>query len=342
VAVGGQGAVDESVYAQKVAKSLGIRLHSCRADGEVFRETLVRAIYHSDHPLTHPNSVMFLKVSELARSHGVIVLLSGEAADELFGGYTQRYRRYGQLRRLESWLALLPQKARHAITLAGFACARVPITEFSEYDGLLAHTTSFLDRFTRMELRARCTRAYSFVEDQTDREVLGAMLADVTNFLTPLLRRLDRMTMAASVECRAPFLDDRLVSLVTNVPLSMRLRGRADKWILKTIAAEYLPSEIVYRKKVGFPLPLADYLAPFASTSLFEDGFCTQVLGMEPDGLKQVVGDWRRNVHGFFNMLALEIWGRLFFFRQSIDEVDEQLRHVPGGPPRAVGTRRAA
>ena len=55
-----------------------------------------------------------------------------------------------------------------------------------------------------------------------EREVLGAMLADVTNFLTPLLRRLDRMTMAASVECRVPFLDQRLVHTVINMPLSLR------------------------------------------------------------------------------------------------------------------------
>jgi asparagine synthase (glutamine-hydrolysing) len=97
VAVTGYRQLDESGYADKVARSLGIRLLTCEANGDVFRDNLVRAIYHSDYPLTHPNSVFFMKVSELARSHGVIVLLSGEAADELFGGYMQRYRRYRQL-----------------------------------------------------------------------------------------------------------------------------------------------------------------------------------------------------------------------------------------------------
>src|SRR5262245_12521761 len=147
VSVQGDGAVDEGVYAERVAQNLGIRLISCRADGQMFRDNLVRAICHSDHPLTHPNSVFFMKIAELARSHGVIVLQSGEAADELFGGYMQRYRRYGQIKRLESWVRYLPQKLRRLIVLAGYASERVPITEFSEYDGLLAHCTQFLDRF---------------------------------------------------------------------------------------------------------------------------------------------------------------------------------------------------
>ena len=67
------------------------------------------------------------------------VLLSGEGADELFGGYVQRYRRYRQFKRVEAWLKYLPEKLRRAIAFAGYACDGVPITEFSEYGGLLAH-----------------------------------------------------------------------------------------------------------------------------------------------------------------------------------------------------------
>jgi asparagine synthase (glutamine-hydrolysing) len=342
VAVEGYDDLNESVFAERVANSLGIKLLSCRANGEVFRDTLVRAIYHSDQPLTHPNSVFFLKVSELAHSHGVKVLLSGEAADELFGGYVQRYRRYRQLKRLEGWLRRLPVKMRRLIALAGYASERVPITEFSEYEGLLVHATSFVDRFARAELRGRCAAAYGFVEDESDREVLGAMLADVTNFLTPLLRRLDRMTMAASVECRVPFLDHRLVEMVSNVPLSLRLRGRTDKWILKAVASDYLPSDIVHRKKVGFPLPVADYLAPLAREALFEDGFCLQRLGMHRAGMMEAVVNWRENVNGFFNLLSLEIWGRLFFFRQSVDEVNEHVKRAAGAPAGDIKARRAA
>jgi asparagine synthase (glutamine-hydrolysing) len=267
-------------------------------------------------------------VSEVARKHGVVILLSGEGADELFGGYIQRYRRYRQLLLARRLLAYLPSKIRTAIALAGYTCDGVPITGFPQYEGVLAHTTAFLDKFAREDLRLRCTDAYQFIADDAERSVLAAMLADVTNFLTPLLRRLDRMSMAASVECRTPFLDHRLVETVLNLPLSFRLRGSTDKWILREIASRYLPRAIVYRKKVGFPLPLGDYLAPLAQAEFFHDGFCLEFLGMHRRGVLEAVANWRQNLHGFFNLLALEIWGRLFFLRQPLAELTERVTQL--------------
>ena len=333
VSVTGHGAEDESRYAKQVTDSLGVELLTLEANGENFRENLARTIYHSDHPLTHPNSVFFLLISEFARGHGVKVLLSGEAADELFGGYVHRYRRYRQYKRLQAVLARLPAKVRRVIALAGYASENVPVTEFTGYDGLLAHSMVFIDRCARLELRQRCNEAFSFVSDDLDRGVLAGMLADLTNFLAPLLRRLDRMSMAASVECRVPFLDHRLVHTAVNLPMAYRLRGGTDKWILKEVASRHLPREIVYRKKVGFPLPLEDYLAPVATGRIFEDGFCVGCLGMHPSGVSQLVSGWRSNVNGFFNLLSLEIWGRLFFLGESIDDVSERFLRVPRKTP---------
>jgi asparagine synthase (glutamine-hydrolysing) len=286
---------------------------------------LPRAIYHSDVPLTHANSVAFLLLSKFVQKRGVKILLSGEAADELFGGYMQRYRRYRQLLLLKQWVKYLPSKLRKGFAMAGYACNGVPFTGFSEYEGLLAHSTAFLDNFARESLLLRCADAYQFIQSDTERLVLAAMLADISNFLTPLLRRLDRMSMAASVECRVPFLDHRLVHTIINLPLSYRLRGLTDKWLLKEIASHYLPRKLVYRRKLGFPLPLTDYLAPLASEELFRDGFCAEFLGLHGRGMAVAVSDWRRNVDGFFNLLTLEIWGRLFFLRQTVEELTESF-----------------
>ena len=330
VAVSGYERLDESKYAKQVTDRLAIALHSYPLSARVFRENLVRAIYHSDFPLTHPNSVAFLLISEFARSHGVSILLSGEAADELFGGYMQRYRRYRQFLSAQRLLALLPVKIRRGLALMGYASERIPATAFSEYPGLLAHATGFLDKFARQALRLRCEDAYAFVKDRADRAVLAAMLADLTNFLTPLLRRLDRMSMAASIECRTPFLDRALVRLAVNLPLASRLRGRTDKWVLKEVAARYLPRSVVNRKKSGFPLPIRDYLAPLARPELFVDGFCLDFLGMHRSGLLDAVSAWDQNVDGFFNLLALELWGRLFFLGQSRDELNDRIDRVSG------------
>jgi asparagine synthase (glutamine-hydrolysing) len=329
VSVAGYAALDEHPYAKQVADALGIALLTYPMTAEAFRENLPRAIYHSDFPLTHPNSVAFLLISEFARQHGVIVLLSGEGADELFGGYMHRYRQYRQFLWVQRFFAMLPAKVRKLIALAGYASEGIPATAFGEYPGLLAHTTEFLDKFSREDLRLRCEAAYGFVQSESERAVLGAMLADITNFLTPLLRRLDRMSMAASVECRTPFLDHRLVQAIVNLPLSYRLRGRTDKWMLKEIAAKLVPHDVVYRQKVGFPLPVADYLAPLARPEFFENGFCLEVLEMQRQGFMDAITNWQANVHGFFNLLAIEIWGRIFFMEQPVENVTEDLLRLP-------------
>jgi asparagine synthase (glutamine-hydrolysing) len=325
VSVAGYEAMDESRYARQVVQTLGIDLFTYSLEGAAFRRNLPRAIYHSDVPLAHANSVAFLLLSEFARKHGVKILLSGEAADELFGGYMQRYRRTRQIQLLKRWAAYVPAKLRKAFALAATACNGVPLTAISEYQGLLAHSTEFLDNFARKSLLLRCANAYRFVSKDSEHLVLAAMLADLTNFLAPLLRRLDRMSMAASIECRVPFLDHRLVHTVINLPLSYRLRGFTDKWLLKKIASRYLPHGIIYRKKMGFPLPLKDYLAPLAQEKLFRDGFCVEFLGLHRAGLAEAVSNWTENVDGFFNLLALEIWGRMFFFGESVAEVTERI-----------------
>jgi len=330
VSVAGYPEMDESRYAKRVTDMLGIDLFTCQLERDNFCANLARAVYHSDVPLTHPNSVAYLLVSELARKHGAIVLMSGEAADELFGGYMHRYRRYRQFLRARRVLGHLPPKIRQIVNLVSHACNGVQATELPGYGNGLAQTIAMLDGFTRQELRSRCAEAYRFVSNDGERAVLGAMLADLTNFLSPLLRRLDRMSMAASVECRVPFLDHRLIKKAVNLPLSYRLRGSVDKWIVKEIAAHHLPRELVYRKKVGFPLPLHDYLAPLAQEEFFCGGFCLEVLELQPKGLSETVSKWTHDVEGFFTLLTLEIWGRLFFLHQSVEEVTEQVMRSVG------------
>ena len=330
VSVAGQPEMDESRYAKQVTDMLGIDLFTCQLETGNFCANLPRAVYHSDVPMTHPNSVAYLLVSELARKHGTIVLMSGEAADELFGGYMHRYRRYRQFLRARHFLEHLPLKIRQIVNLMGHACNGVLATELPAYGNGLAQTIAMLDGFTRDEIRSRCAEAYRFVSNDGARAVLSAMLADLTNFLSPLLRRLDRMSMAASVECRVPFLDHRLVKKVINLPLSYRLHGAMDKWILKEIAAHYLPREIVFRKKLGFPLPLQDFLAPLAREEFFHAGFCLEFLDIQPKGLTDAILNWTHDVEGFFTLLTLEIWGRIFFLRQPVEEVTERVLQLSG------------
>jgi asparagine synthase (glutamine-hydrolysing) len=152
------------------------------------------------------------------------------------------------------------------------------------------------------------------------------MLADLNDFLSPLLLRLDRTSMGASVECRVPFLDHRLVHKAINLPADYRVGAWANKRVLRRIASRYLPANLVSRKKLGFPLPLADYVRPFASIEFFKGGFCEEELGLGRRGLERLLADWERSVQFLFSLLTLEIWGRIYFQQQSVALVEEQLR----------------
>lgn len=324
VSVAGYPDLDERRFAEALTGELGLELVSHTLTGEDFRRELPQAVYLSDFPLSHPNSVAYLLISRVVRAHGVIVVLSGEGADELFGGYSFRYRRARRMHRLAPLFEKIPERPWQVLTLLTYARAGLPVTAFSFRD-LLPPTIALVDRFERFAWLEECKSVYSFVSSPADRAALGAALADLNEFLSPLLRRLDRMTMGASVECRVPYLDHRLVHTVINLPLAYRVGTLADKWVLREVAKRYIPQRSAKRKKRGFPLPLKDYLAPIADPKFFADGFCQQHLGLNRRGMNAFLADWDEWVLGFFGLLTMEIWGRLFFRGESLDEVRERL-----------------
>ncbi len=327
VAIEGNSELDESVFARQLAEHLGLRFISFPLNGEIFRRELPRVVLQCDLPLTHPNSVAYHLISRVARENGIIVLLSGEGADELFGGY-DRYAKTARVLRVKPLLELLPDRWRSRFELLAFASAGIPLTMHARE--LVPFTAKLTDGFARQEWQATCERAYGFVRRDADRVLLGSMLADLSDFLTPLLRRLDRTSMANSIECRVPFLDHRLVHQAINLPLDYRIGKRANKWVLRKIAADYLPPTIWKRKKTGFPLPLADYLEPLVSVEVFRGGFCEGEIGLRRDVLRDFLDEWRRNVQGFFSILCLEIWGRLIVHGEPLEDVEALLDRVSG------------
>ena len=325
VSVAGFPNLDERRFADQLVRKLNIPLIPFELTGENFRRALPRVTDLSDLPLSLPNSVAYYLISKVAREHGVIVLLSGEGADELFGGYRWAYRRILWLHRVLPWLRRMPRRLHDTAQLLVYAHAGMPVTA-RRFRDFLPPTIALLDRYARQAWREECAEAYGFIDDPARKAVLGGMLADLSDFLTPLLRRLDRTSMGASVECRVPFLDHRVVHKSINLPIDYRVGARADKWILKRIARRYIPVDLIGRRKMGFPLPLADYVRPLASLDFFADGFCEQELGFDRRGLRQLVDDWERWVHFFFGLVTLEIWGRLHFRHESIEAIEEQIQ----------------
>jgi asparagine synthase (glutamine-hydrolysing) len=135
-----------------------------------------------------------------------------------------------------------------------------------------------------------------------------------------LLERGDRMSMAASIENRPPFLDHELVELAFRVDSSLKVKGRSGKWIVKEIARRHLPANIVDRKKVGFRVPLDEWfrggLRDYAHDLLLgRDSFVSSYLARAPvEALLRDHARGRRNEElRLWTLLGLEVWHRTFF-----------------------------
>jgi asparagine synthase (glutamine-hydrolysing) len=195
--------LDERRHAEALTERFGLPLIPFSLTGEIFRRELPRVVYFSDLPLTHPNSVADYLICKVAREHGVIVLLSGEGADELFGGDSWSRRRKRLLLRLQPLLRRIPAKLYAWLALLVYNEAGIPVGGHRFREGL-PPTVELTDRYARFDWTERCVEAYSFVTGLRDRAVLGSMLADLGDFLAPLLRRLDRTSMVLrwNVACR--------------------------------------------------------------------------------------------------------------------------------------------
>jgi asparagine synthase (glutamine-hydrolysing) len=327
ISIAGYKDFDERRFAETLANRLQIPFIPMDLTAENFRASLAHVTWLEDMPLTHANSVGYYLISQVARRHGTIVVLTGEGADELFGGYAWNYRRRRLLHRLKPWLDMLPARFHKVLSLLVYMQAGLPVNAHRFRD-LMPTTIGVLDQYVRADALERCMEAYGFVDEAVAREVSGSMLADLSDFLTPLLRRLDRTTMGASVEARVPFLDHRLAHTAINLPLKWRTGRYTDKWILKRIAQKYLPRELIWRTKMGFPLPLTEYMAPLATPAFFAGGFCEDSLGLSRRGIARMLDNWEHRTYGIFSLLGLEIWGRMFLMGEDSNQVTGRIESL--------------
>ena len=148
MSVAGYPKLDERRYAAELCEHLGLRLVSFDLTAENFRQHLARTVWLEDLPLTHPNSVAYYLISRVARSEGTIVLLSGEGADELFGGYRFNYRRKWYLGRLMPLLERIPDGVWNLAALFLFARLGMPVTSHG-FREVLPPTVDLIDGYRR-------------------------------------------------------------------------------------------------------------------------------------------------------------------------------------------------
>jgi asparagine synthase (glutamine-hydrolysing) len=336
---GKDGFADDLPYAKRVAEHLGVDLHIVHAGSEMAQQ-LEKMIYHLDEPLADPASLNALFICQLAREHGIKVLLSGAGGDDIFSGYRRHYAL--QQERYWSWL---PAGARH---LLAKGASLLPISNPTlrrvrkafEYAGMDANErlVSYFywaqpTRLFRL-LSARCQAdvgarqvtepLLSAINNMpADTEALNRMLFLESKFFLPdhNLNYTDKMSMATGVEVRVPLLDLDLVSLAARLPVDFKQHGREGKWIFKKAMEEYLPHDVIYRPKTGFGAPLRSWLRskqqlqPLLSELLSDTSIIKRGI-FDPDSVKSLIIQDANGLvdaaYTIFSMMCIELWCRKF------------------------------
>jgi asparagine synthase (glutamine-hydrolysing) len=276
-----ESSFDESSYARAVAKFLGTDHHEERLSVALAANLVGEIGSWMDEPFSDPSLVPTYLLSRFTRKH-VTVALGGDGGDELFAGYpmylghnlARKYERVPRfLRRalVEPLVSLLPVKTKNL----SFDYKARRFVAGMKYDEVTRHHVWF-GSFTPEEQASLLTEeAKARSEGDIYREArrLLAENCDATNSVErmqsldarlylaeDILTKVDRASMAVSLEVRAPFLDPRVAEYAASLPLSYKLRGRTSKYILKRAVADLLPKFVTKRGKKGFGVPVAEWL----------------------------------------------------------------------------------
>jgi asparagine synthase (glutamine-hydrolysing) len=334
------GSYNELPYAREVARMCGTAHHEGTVTPDV-ASLFDRLVVHLDEPFADVSLFPTFLVSQMAREH-VKVALTGDGGDELFGGYDA----YQAEALAGKWAGLMPEAATRA---ADAVLALVPPTDKKKglvnkarrfVDGL-AHAPASIAQYRWMtflgaDAKARLyTPAFRGALASADvyrpvREALARMghddllnrqlYADLSIYLADdILVKVDRMSMATSLETRAPFLDARVMELAFSMSGDLKIRGGTRKYILKQALRGLLPDHILDRQKEGFSIPMKQWLKrelkPLMERLLAPERLAARGL-IEPAETRRLIDEHcagrDNHAHVLFSLMVFERWAEEF------------------------------
>lgn len=276
-----EGCSSEFEYARKIARKINSNHHEIIMDEEKTIAFLDDLIRYQGEPIADPVCVPLYYLSKLARDNGVYVCQVGEGADELLAGYTKwegflNLEKYSRMTQNVNWmkkgilnyLDKSGNNTRWRYEILNRSVNNWPIY-WSEAEGVSnAFKKKIFSDKALGELQGynsfECIRPiYNyFKRNAHENTTLNWMSYVELNIRLPelLLNRVDKMSMAASVECRTPFLDHKFVELCMSIPSKMKRKNGISKYLLKKAARGIIPDEIIDRKKQGFGLPVNEWV----------------------------------------------------------------------------------
>jgi asparagine synthase (glutamine-hydrolysing) len=257
---------DESPVAEELARRIRTRYVPVRTDADTLLEALQCVVRGVAEPLADPAILPTFLLARAARQQ-VKVILSGEGADELFGGYPT-YLGHKIAPMYDAMPSFVRAALRRAVQRVPSSTKKVTL-EFllkrfvsdAEKPWIERHLAWFGTGLSMDVYKLRTEMPEMLIAPAGVDPLAGAMLLDYRGYLRDnLLVKVDRATMLSSVEARAPFLDRDVTRFALSLPPELRLRRFETKWVLKKAAERWLPKEVIYRRKRGLSVPIASWI----------------------------------------------------------------------------------
>ncbi len=323
----------ELPYARLVADHFGTDHHEIVVSSSDLTRYWPLLTWHRDEPVSEPSDLGVYLVSQLARQH-VKVVLSGEGGDELFAGYPKYVvdwmaRYYQFLPALVRDHALTPLIERFPYNMRKLKMAARTLSQpapqrwmswFGIFNGQFKE--QLLSESMKAQIDLDASRAFQrWLTKNKPYDNLSSMLYLDTKIWLPdnLLMKGDKMTMAASLEARMPLLDHQLIEYAATIPSSLKIKSFKAKYLLKHAFADFLPSPILTRKKMGFNVPTGAWFRE-GQRELITNLLCSERLYsrgyFNPEFISHMVRDHlegRTNYQAqIFTLASLELWFRVF------------------------------
>ena len=352
---------DDAHFAQLVANRFGAQFHQIVADPDV-ASLLPKVVWHLDDPVADPAAIATYLISQAAAPE-VTVLLSGQGADEVLGGY-----RAHRAHKIAAWLRLIPRNMREAVLprlLKRIAAHSDRVIGIAP--GLLLAGCRYSDKVLRtagMKPPEQYAAFRSYLLDEDIRGLFSAesnaatagwsyrdtflklfekvagenylnqmLYVDAKTFLPDLnLAYSDKLSMACSIEARVPFLDNEVVEFLQRVPPSLKIHGYTQKYLLRRAMDGVLPKEVLRRRKAAFGLPirawLKNELRDMLTDMLSEDRIRRRGL-FDASTVTQMIRDNEKGERDYtlqlWGLLTLELWHQAFMEQRRTATAEEVL-----------------
>lgn len=333
---------NEISWAKNLSEKIGVEHHTHLISSEEFWDAVPTVQYHMDQPLADPSCIALYFVSRLA-SHYVKVVLSGEGADELFGGYTC----YNDPRVFKIYQTIVPHCIRKAIRAI---CRKLPDIKGRDY--LIRACDKLEERYIgnafmydykqKQELLKDpsiatrpqdLTRKYYYRCRKYD-DVTKMQYLDINMWMVgDILLKADRMSMANSLELRVPFLDKEVFKVASSLPTKLRCNKHNTKYAMRKAAVRHMPEATAEKEKLGFPVPTRVWLRDEKYYNVVktkfkgktaEKFFNTDVLASWLDSHFSGKEDNSRRVWTIYVFL---VWYDIYFDEDS-EKVEKPVNHL--------------